>query len=198
MIKRIFDIFVAIVVLIVLLPIYILVSILIWIFMGRPIFFIQQRAGIHGKPFNIIKFRTMKELFDKKGECLPDEKRITRIGKFLRATSLDELPQIFNILKGEMSLVGPRPQMYEFMEHYSETQKRRHEVRPGITGLAQVNGRNNLSWEEKFKLDVDYVDNHNMLMDLKIILKTVVVLLKREGINNPEVTVGASRFMNHS
>lgn len=198
MIKRCFDVLVGLIILIVLLPIYILVALLIWVFMGRPIFFVQKRAGLHGKPFNIVKFRTMKELFDKKGERLPDEKRITRIGRFLRATSLDELPQVFNVLKGEMSIVGPRPQMYEFIEHYSDLQMRRHEVQPGITGLAQVSGRNNLSWDEKFKLDLEYVDNHSIFMDLKIILKTVVVILKREGINDPNSSVGTARFVSES
>ena len=136
----------------------------------------------------------MKNALDAQGNLLPDEQRITPFGQKLRATTLDEMPQLFNVLKGDMSIVGPRPQMPEFLEYYTTDQMRRHEVKPGMTGLAQVSGRNNLSWEEKFNLDVQYVENHNILLDFKIMLKTVDVMLKREGINAPNQTVGSSRF----
>ena len=138
----------------------------------------------------------MKDAFDKDGNALPDDQRITPFGHKLRATTLDEMPQLLNVLKGDMSIVGPRPQMKDFLDHYSEHQMRRHEVKPGMTGLAQVSGRNNLSWKEKFDLDVDYVDTHSIWLDFKIMFKTVKVMLKKEGINAPDQEVGAVRFSN--
>ena len=162
--------------------------------LGSPIFFYQERPGKNGKLFKMIKFRSMKDAFDHEGNALPDEKRITPFGQKLRSTSLDEMPQLFNVLKGDMSIVGPRPQLAEFLEHYTPEQMRRHEVKPGMTGLAQVSGRNNLDWEDKFKLDIEYVEKHNILLDFKIMFKTVNVMLTKEGINAPDQAVGASRF----
>ncbi len=153
--------------------------------LGDPVLFRQTRAGLHGKPFAIYKFRTMSEERDAEGNLLPDEKRITRFGLFLREHSLDELPEFFNVLKGEMSLVGPRPLLMEYLERYTPEQARRHEVKPGITGWAQVNGRNALSWEEKFKLDVWYVDNWSIWLDLRILWLTIFKVIKREGISAP-------------
>lgn len=150
---------------------------------GRPIFFRQQRVGHLGSFFTIVKFRTMTDAKDSNGNLLPDEKRMTRLGSFLRSSSLDELPELWNVLKGEMSLVGPRPLLVEYLPLYSREQARRHEVRPGVTGWAQINGRNALSWEEKFKLDVWYVDNRSMLLDIKILWLTVRKVLLRDGIS---------------
>ena len=192
--KRLVDIVVASVAILLLSPIFILVAYKVRKNLGAPIFFYQERPGNDGKLFKMIKFRSMKNALDAQGNLLPDEQRITPFGQKLRATTLDEMPQLFNVLKGDMSIVGPRPQMPEFLEYYTTDQMRRHEVKPGMTGLAQVSGRNNLSWEEKFNLDVQYVENHNILLDFKIMLKTVDVMLKREGINAPNQTVGSSRF----
>lgn len=150
---------------------------------GAPVLFRQQRPGRHGRPFVIYKFRTMRELRDTEGRLLPDAQRLTHLGRFLRATSLDELPELFNVLKGEMSLVGPRPLLMEYLERYTPEQARRHEVKPGITGWAQVHGRNAITWEEKFKLDVWYVDHHSLGLDLKILWLTLVKVLRREGIS---------------
>jgi len=154
-----------------------------WI--GSPVLFSQNRPGFCGKPFKLYKFRTMTELRNAEGVLLPDEDRLTRFGRFLRGTSLDELPELFNVLKGEMSLVGPRPLLMQYLTRYTPEQARRHEVKPGITGWAQVNGRNALTWEEKFKLDVWYVDHQTLWLDVKIIFMTVWKILKREGINQP-------------
>jgi len=151
--------------------------------MGRPVFFKQLRPGMNGKPFVIYKFRTMLDLKDKDGNLLPDEKRITAIGRFLRSTTLDELPEFWNVLKGDMSLVGPRPLLMEYLPRYTPEQARRHNVKPGMTGWAQVNGRNAITWEEKFKLDVWYVDNWNIPLDLKIIFLTILKVFKREGVS---------------
>lgn len=192
--KRLIDILIAIVALIILSPIFLLVCYKVKKHLGSPIFFYQERPGKDGKIFRMIKFRSMKDAFDQEGNPLPDEKRITPFGHKLRSTSLDEMPQLINVLKGDMSIVGPRPQMKEFLEHYTPEQMRRHEVRPGMTGLAQVSGRNNLSWEEKFELDVIYVDTHNIWLDLRIMLKTFLVMVKKEGINAPDQPVGAARF----
>jgi lipopolysaccharide/colanic/teichoic acid biosynthesis glycosyltransferase len=153
---------------------------------GLPIFFSQVRPGLNEKPFRMYKFRTMTNERDAQGQLLPDDVRLTSWGKFLRATSLDELPELWNVLKGDMSVVGPRPLLPEYLEHYTATQKRRHEVRPGIPGLAQVQGRNELSWAEKFTFDVAYVDGLSLALDAKIIAKTVLSVLKREGINTVE------------
>lgn len=150
---------------------------------GLPVFFAQQRPGLHGKPFYIYKFRTMTNARDTNGQLLPDEQRLTRFGQFLRSTSLDELPELFNVLKGDMSLVGPRPLLMQYLERYTLEQARRHEVRPGITGWAQINGRNAITWEEKFKLDVWYVDNCSLWLDSKILALTIWKVLRREGIS---------------
>ncbi|MBE3591904.1 sugar transferase [Thermoanaerobacter sp. RKWS2] len=182
-IKRLIDIFVSLFLLIVLSPLLIIISLIIFITMGPPVIFKQTRPGFKGKPFTIYKFRTMSNKKDKYGNLLPDEKRLTKIGRFLRSTSLDELPELFNVLKGDMSLVGPRPLLMEYLNYYTEEQMRRHDVKPGITGWAQVNGRNNLSWEEKFKLDVWYVDNWSLWLDFKILFLTLIKVIKREGIS---------------
>lgn len=164
-------------------PILIIIAILIRIKLGSPIFFTQDRVGKDGKVFKIVKFRTMSEAYDKFGEPLSDKERVTSFGNFLRSTSLDELPELINVLKGDMSLVGPRPLLVEYIGLYSKEQFRRHEVRPGMTGWAQVNGRNNLNWDDKFKMDVEYVDNVNLLLDIKILLLTIFKVLKRDGIS---------------
>ena len=195
--KRLLDIIIASIALIVLSLIFLLLCYKVRKNLGAPIFFYQERPGKDGIIFKMIKFRSMKDVFDKKGRPLPDDKRITPFGQKLRSTSLDEMPQLINVLKGDMSIVGPRPQMKDFLEHYTPEQMRRHEVRPGMTGLAQVSGRNHLSWEEKFELDVEYVDKQSIWLDFKIMLKTVKVMIKKEGINAPDQTVGASRFSNN-
>lgn len=192
--KRLVDIVVASIAILLFSPVFLFVAYKVRKHLGSPIFFYQERPGKDGKIFKMIKFRSMKNALDQQGNLLPDEQRITPFGQKLRATTLDEMPQLFNVLKGDMSIVGPRPQMTEFLEHYTVDQMRRHEVKPGMTGLAQVSGRNSLSWEEKFDLDVQYVENHNILLDFKIMVKTVDVMLKREGINAPDQAVGASRF----
>jgi lipopolysaccharide/colanic/teichoic acid biosynthesis glycosyltransferase len=151
--------------------------------LGSPVLFAQVRPGLHGRPFTMIKFRTMSDARDARGELLPDADRLTRFGRVLRATSLDELPELWNVVTGDMSLVGPRPLLMEYLPHYSPDQARRHAVRPGITGWAQVNGRNAISWEEKFALDVWYVDNHSLLLDMRILWRTLVSVLRRHGIS---------------
>ena len=192
--KRLVDIVVASVALLLLSPVFLLVAYKVRKNLGSPIFFYQERPGKDGKLFKMMKFRSMKDVNDAQGNPLPDDQRITPFGHKLRATTLDEMPQLLNVLKGDMSIVGPRPQMKDFLEHYTPEQMRRHEVKPGMTGLAQVSGRNNLSWEEKFALDVQYVDTHSLLLDFKIMFKTVEVMLKKEGINAPDQEVGAVRF----
>ena len=173
MIKRLFDIVASFTVLIVMAPVMVVVAIIIAVKLGRPVLFRQQRPGVNGEPFEMIKFRTMTDTRDSKGELLPDERRLGGLGKFLRKTSLDEFPELWNVLKGDMSLVGPRPLLMRYLDRYTPEQARRHEVRPGITGWAQVNGRNALSWEEKFRYDVWYVDNRSFWLDLKILWRTV-------------------------
>lgn len=180
--KRLLDIIVASFALLLLSPVMAIVALLIRRRMGGPVMFRQTRPGLHGKPFQMVKFRTMQDALDAEGNPLPDEKRMTRLGSLLRATSLDELPELWNVLKGDMSLVGPRPLLMEYLSLYSPEQFRRHEARPGVTGWAQVNGRNALSWEEKFKLDVWYVDNQSLKLDLKILALTVKQVLVRDGI----------------
>ena len=192
--KILMDFTIASIALVLLSPIFILVAYKVRKNLGSPIFFLQERPGKNGKLFKMIKFRSMKDAFDKEGNPLPDEKRITPFGHKLRSTTLDEMPQLINVLKGDMSIVGPRPQMKDFLEHYTPHQMRRHEVKPGMTGLAQVNGRNHLSWEEKFELDVKYVEQQSLWLDFKIMFKTVKVMLKKEGINAPDQKVGAARF----
>jgi lipopolysaccharide/colanic/teichoic acid biosynthesis glycosyltransferase/glycosyltransferase involved in cell wall biosynthesis len=183
-IKTAFDRGTALCGLIILSPVFIAVSVLVWLSTGRPILFHQQRPGQFARPFMLLKFRTMLERCDASGNLLPDTDRLTRVGRFLRATSLDELPQLWNVLRGDISLVGPRPLLMEYLPRYSRVQARRHDVMPGITGRAQVNGRNALTWEEKFALDVSYVDNWSLGLDALILLKTVVCVLKRKGIAN--------------
>jgi len=183
MLKRIFDLFAGIFAIFFLLPIIIVVATAVYIKLGNPVIFVQKRPGRNGVPFNMIKFRTMLNLKDSFGRDLPDAMRLTRFGKFLRSASLDELPEIWNIVKGDMSFVGPRPLLMEYLPLYTEDQARRHDLRPGITGWAQINGRNSLSWEEKFKLDVWYVDNRTFLIDMRIILLTMFRVLQRHGIS---------------
>lgn len=181
--KRIIDIVCSGLGLIILSPILVIVAILIRFNLGSPIFFTQDRVGKDGKIFKMIKFRTMLDATDKWGEPLPDEERLTPFGKMLRSTSIDELPELINVLKGDMSLIGPRPLLVEYIELYSKEQWRRHEVRPGITGWAQVNGRNNISWCKKFELDIWYVDNKSLLTDIKILIMTVLKVIKQDDIN---------------
>lgn len=192
--KRLIDIVIAIIALIILFPVFCMVCYKVKKNLGSPIFFYQDRPGKNSKIFKMMKFRSMLHAVDQKGNSLPDDQRITPFGQKLRSTSLDEMPQLINVLKGDMSIVGPRPQMKEFLEHYTPEQMRRHEVRPGMTGLAQVSGRNNLSWEEKFALDVEYVDTHTIWLDFKIMFRTIKVMLTKEGINAPDQVVGAPRF----
>ena len=184
--KRLFDFLVALVLILLFSPIILMVALLIVLRLKRPILFCQLRPGLNAKPFVIYKFRTMSLPRDGDGELLSDQQRLTPFGKFLRNSSLDELPQLFNVLKGDLSLVGPRPLLMEYLPLYNAEQLRRHQVRPGITGWAQVNGRNALSWEEKFKLDVWYVDHCSLLLDLKILALTCIKVLKRDGINEKD------------
>ncbi|PXF63026.1 sugar transferase [Kangiella spongicola] len=181
--KRLFDFIVSLIALILLMPVILIVTLLIRFKLGSPVLFRQVRPGKDGKTFEMIKFRTMRDAYNADGEPLPDSERMTAFGSFLRSTSLDELPGLWNVLKGEMSLVGPRPLLVKYLPLYSEEQARRHEVRPGITGWAQVNGRNAISWEEKFKYDVWYVDNQSFMLDMKILFLTVKKVFVREGIS---------------
>lgn len=183
MIKRVLDILGAAIGLVLFSPILIAISLMIRREMGAPVLFRQTRPGRDGKPFQMIKFRTMRDAIDANGRSLPDAERLTKLGRFLRSSSLDELPELWNVLKGEMSLVGPRPLLMEYLPLYSPVQSRRHEVRPGVTGWAQVNGRNAISWEEKFALDIWYVDNRSLWLDLKIIWLTIQKVVKRDGIS---------------
>ncbi len=183
--KRLVDLLISTLLLIILSPLLLVLALLVRLKLGKPVFFTQERPGLHGKLFKLHKFRTMRDLYDSDGKPLPDEQRLTRFGRFLRASSLDELPELFNVLKGEMSLVGPRPLLVAYLERYTPEQARRHEVLPGITGWAQVNGRNALTWEEKFKLDVWYVDHQSFRLDIKILFLTLWKALKREGISAP-------------
>lgn len=182
--KRPLDIVLALIAIIIFSPVMLIVSILVRINLGSPVIFKQQRPGLNEKIFTLYKFRTMTDERGKNGELLPDSARLTKFGKFLRSTSLDELPELFNILKGDMSIVGPRPLLVEYLPLYNDYQKRRHEVRPGLTGLAQINGRNAINWEERFNLDVEYVDNITFLGDWKIIFLTIKKVLVREGISS--------------
>lgn len=183
MIKRLFDLVVAISALLVLLPVIILLCILIAVKMGTPVLFSQVRPGYKGKPFRMVKFRSMTDAKDANGNLLPDDQRLPKFGETLRSTSLDELPELWNVVKGEMSLVGPRPLLMEYLEHYSPEQARRHEVKPGVTGWAQVNGRNAISWEQKFEYDTWYVDNRSLWLDIKILWMTVLKVVKRDDIS---------------
>lgn len=183
-VKRCMDFILSLIAIIVLSPVLLVVAILVRCKLGSPIIFKQQRPGLHEKIFCMYKFRTMTDAKDADGKLLPDEVRLTKFGKALRSTSLDELPELFNILKGDMAIVGPRPLLVQYLPRYNERQHHRHDVRPGFTGLAQVNGRNSISWQEKFEWDVKYVEQVSFLMDVKIIVKTVGVVLKRDGISS--------------
>lgn len=183
MVKRLFDLVVSCVALVMLSPVILVVACLVRRNLGTPVFFRQIRPGLYGKPFEMIKFRTMRDALDHSGNPLPDSARMTRIGSFLRSSSLDELPGLWNVLKGDMSLVGPRPLLMEYLPLYTPEQYRRHDVLPGITGWAQVNGRNSLSWEDKFELDTWYVDNRTMFLDIKILFLTVKKVIVRDGIS---------------
>ena len=182
MAKRLLDLIGALTALVLLFPVLVVCAALIAMFLGTPVLFRQTRPGLHGAPFEMVKFRTMTEAKGANGEVLPDADRLTHLGRFLRSTSLDELPELWNVLKGEMSLVGPRPLLTEYLPLYSPLQARRHEVRPGVTGWAQVNGRNALTWEQKFALDVWYVDNRSFWLDLRILGLTALKVIRREGI----------------
>lgn len=183
-IKRPMDFILSLIAIIVLSPVFLIVALLVKIKLGSPVIFKQQRPGLNEKIFTMYKFRTMTDERDENGELLPDSVRLTKFGRFLRSTSLDELPELFNILKGDMSIVGPRPLLVQYLPLYNDHQKRRHEVRPGLTGLAQVNGRNAISWEEKFDLDVRYVDHVSFIEDWEIIFLTIKKVFIREGINS--------------
>ena len=182
-IKRLLDIILSLLGLIIASPVFVIISILVFIFLGKPVIFKQKRPGKDEKIFNLYKFRTMTDKKDKNGNLLPNEQRLTKFGNFLRKASLDEIPELFNILKGDMSFIGPRPLLVEYLQYYTKEEHHRHDVRSGLTGWAQVNGRNLLSWEEKFKKDLEYVNNISFMLDLKIIFLTIKTVLKREGIN---------------
>lgn len=193
MIKRLLDIVIASIALILLSPVYFIVARKVKNNLGSPVLFRQVRPGLHGKPFEMIKFRTMKDAVDANGNPLPDSERLTPFGKMLRATSLDEMPELWNVIKGDMSIVGPRPLLVEYLPLYNEEQAKRHDVRPGITGYAQVNGRNAISWEKKFELDTWYVENQSLWLDFKIMLKTVKKVLAKDDIS-AEGEVTMSKF----
>lgn len=183
--KRVIDLSVSLAGLLILAPVFALVAVSVRFSLGSPVFFRHQRPGLQGRPFYLYKFRTMLDIKGTEGTLLPDEKRLAPFGKFLRKTSLDELPELFNVLRGEMSLVGPRPLLMEYLDRYSTEQARRHEAKPGITGWAQVKGRNAIAWEDRFKLDVWYVDNQSLWLDLKILTLTIWKTIRCEGINQP-------------
>ena len=188
--KSFTDFFTALTILIILSPLIIIIALTLAIFNDGEVFFFQKRPGINKKPFNLIKFKTMKDIYDSNGNFMPDNERVTKIGSFIRSYSIDEILQLINVLNGDMSIVGPRPLLMKYLERYSEFQNQRHDVKPGITGLAQINGRNNLSWEEKFKYDVIYVKNQSFILDIKILLKTIVVVFGKKGVNqDKEITM---------
>lgn len=193
MIKRLLDIIIASAALIILSPLYLYVTYKVRKNLGSPVIFRQVRPGLHGKPFEMIKFRTMTDERDAQGNLLPNEQRLPKFGKMLRATSLDEMPELWNVIKGDMSIVGPRPLLMEYLPLYNAEQAKRHNVRPGMTGYAQINGRNSISWEEKFELDTWYVENRSTWLDFKIMFQTVKKVLIKEGINQSE-EVTMSRF----
>lgn len=184
LVKRAIDLVGASILIVVVLPVMLGVAALVWLFLGRPVIFLQKRAGLHGRTFTIWKFRTMTSATDSRGRLLGDSARLTTFGRLLRKTSLDELPQLFQVLLGDMSLVGPRPLLPEYLDRYTPEQARRHEAKPGITGWCQVRGRNALSWEEKFQLDTWYVDHWSVPLDLSILWQTVLVVLRREGVSH--------------
>lgn len=181
--KRLFDLIFSLVLVAILLPLFVLLAIIVYLDLGSPVLFRQQRPGLGGKPFTFYKFRTMNDSTDAEQQLLSDSDRLTRLGRLLRRTSLDELPQFFNVIRGDMSLIGPRPLLMEYLDLYSADQMRRHEVQPGITGWAQVNGRNAITWEEKFRLDLWYVDNHSFPLDIKIFFLTIMKIVMRDGIS---------------
>lgn len=183
--KRLFDLVMSLLLLMVLAPLLVITALIVALFLGRPVLFRQQRPGLNGEPFILLKFRSMRDAFDADGHALPDGERLTRLGRVLRQTSLDELPELINVLRGEMSLVGPRPLLMEYLSLYTDEQARRHEMRPGITGWAQINGRNALDWEAKFRLDVWYVDHHSMLLDIRILLRTIAGVLCGRDVSQP-------------
>lgn len=193
-IKRILDIISSLLAIIILSPLLAVTAVLVKTKLGSPVLFKQERPGKDEKIFTLMKFRTMTDERDENGELLPDEVRLTKFGKFLRSTSIDELPELFNILKGDMSVIGPRPLLVKYLPRYNEHQHRRHEVRPGLSGWAQVNGRNTVSWEDKFDMDVEYVDNYNLVMDIKILFMTVINVLKHDGISS-ETSATMEEFM---
>lgn len=193
-VKRFFDIVSSLLAILVLAVPMVILAVLIRVKLGGPVLFKQERPGKDGRIFTLIKFRTMTNACDENGELLPDEVRLTKFGVFLRSTSLDELPELFNILKGDMSVVGPRPLLVQYLPRYNEHQSRRHLVRPGLTGWAQVNGRNAISWEQKFDYDVEYVENVNLFLDIKIIFMTVVNVIKKDGISS-ETSATMEEFM---
>jgi undecaprenyl phosphate N,N'-diacetylbacillosamine 1-phosphate transferase len=184
--KRPMDFILSLMAIVVLSPVLIIVGILVRVKLGSPVLFKQKRPGLNEKIFTMYKFRTMTDEKDENGELLPNNIRLTKLGKILRATSLDELPELFNILKGDMSIIGPRPLLIEYLPLYNDKQKQRHDVRPGLSGLAQVNGRNAISWEDKFDYDVEYVENISFLLDVKLIVQTFLKVFKREGVNKSE------------
>lgn len=192
-IKRLFDFILSLMAIIILSPVFIIVALLVRIKLGSPILFKQERPGLNEKIFKMYKFRTMTSEVDEEGNLLPDEVRLTSFGQLLRSTSLDELPELFNIFKGDMSIVGPRPLLVKYLPLYNDEQKHRHDVRPGLTGLAQVNGRNAISWEDKFKYDVEYTKNVTFMNDLKIIFETILKVIKRDGISS-ETSVTMEEF----
>jgi sugar transferase EpsL len=181
--KRVFDLLVVLATAIVWVPLLLLVAVVVRLAFGRPVFFVQQRGGFGGQPFGLVKFRTMHDARTPSGALLPDSQRLSPVGAFLRSSSLDEVPELWNVIKGDMSLVGPRPLLVEYLPLYSPEQARRHEVLPGVTGWAQINGRNALSWDEKFRLDVWYVDHRSMRLDLSILARTALLVLRREGVS---------------
>lgn len=193
-VKRFFDIFSSLLAIILLSPILLITAVTVRIKLGSPVLFKQERPGKDEKIFVLKKFRTMTDERDENGELLPDDVRLTKFGRFLRSTSIDELPELFNILKGDMSVIGPRPLLVRYLPRYNEYQHRRHEVRPGLSGWAQVNGRNTVSWEDKFRMDVEYVDNYSLLFDIKILFLTIVNVLKHEGISS-ETSATMEEFM---
>ena len=184
--KRIFDLAVSLVTLVTLSPVFLVIFFLVRLKLGKPVFFRQKRPGLNGEIFELIKFRTMTDLCNAEGNLLPDSQRLTGFGKWLRNSSLDELPEIINVIRGDMSLVGPRPLLVEYLKLYSREQARRHSVRPGVTGWAQVNGRNSITWEQKFAFDIWYVRNHNLLLDIKILLMTIWKTLRRSDISQKD------------
>ena len=192
--KRLFDVGVATLLVVILSPVFLATAVGVWLRLGRPAIFKQKRPGLGGEPFTIYKFRSMLDITDPNGNLPPNDQRMTSFGRFIRATSIDELPELWNVIKGDMSLVGPRPLMMWYLPRYNAEQARRHDVKPGITGLAQIGGRNAISWEEKFALDIEYVDNHSMWLDVTVLVRTIRKVLSRHGISQGDF-VGMPEFL---